>query len=84
MTEDEINENKQATVQRGFFMSLSAEFWEPFIAGGVLDEKGLLEANYTEEQLPYIREGLQELGWLPPDPKSRPGDDLTTGPLTEE
>ncbi len=65
ITEEELMEETQKIEQqRGFVLGVSYEGWQPFIKDGALDEAALLEANYTQEQIPYIREEMTARGWL--------------------
>jgi hypothetical protein len=71
---DEISELEKEVIKvsGGFLLGLSKEFWVKFIQpDGSLDDKAILAAGYSEEQIEYIEEEMAGKGWLaeaPPPP----------------
>jgi hypothetical protein len=64
VTTEEIKESAAATVAKGTILDRDGVFWNRFIFNGQLNESALLEANYTEKQIPWIKAEMHRLNWL--------------------
>lgn len=59
-----MQEDAVATAASGTILDRDGVFWKRFIFNGVLNESAILEAKYSEKQIPEIKARMQKLGWL--------------------